>query len=364
MPTKKRLVLVVGVVIVAAFLGLVALSALIQPAAPPPPAPTYTRSDAIPADAVKVTPETDLLPPVLDSDEFAAPVPMPGPVNTAGAEDSPFIAPDGGTFTFFFTPDVRVPAEKQLLDHVTGIWWTHRVNGTWTEPERILLNQDVALDGCPFVQGTTMWFCSARAGNYRSVDLYTAQLVDGAWTDVQNAGATLNQDYKAGEIALSPDGRTMVWGSGDFTSGTNVLYESNHTLKGGDTPFRTAKVDNGSNAFLPFITPDGNELWFTANSSLGYTGPAIYRSMKQGDGWGTPVEIVSQFAAEPTLDAQGNLYFVHHYFAATGTMIEADIYVAYPKGVTVTASTTAAPVVGLDPAALLVASPTSGRKPA
>ncbi len=336
MPTKKRL-LALAAVIVAVLLGLAILSALLKPAAPPPAA-TYARADAIPADAVKVTPATDLSPPVLDSSEFDAPVPMPGPVNTAGAEDSPFVSADGGTFYFFFTPDVRVPAEKQLLDHVTGIWWTHRENGTWTEPTRVLLSDNLALDGCPFVQGTTMWFCSARAGNHRDVDLYTAALVDGAWTNVQNAGATLNQDYKAGEMALSPDGQRMVWGSGVFTSGTNVLVQSNKTATGWDTPFRLANVNNVSNAFLPFITPDGNALWFTGNSGLGYAGPAIYRSLKQGDGWGTPEEIVSRFAAEPTLDAQGNLYFVHHYVAANGTMIEADIYVAHPKGVVVAAS--------------------------
>ncbi len=332
MPRRRR-VLLIGVVVVAVFLALVVLSALLQA-----PAPTYTRIGAIPSDAVKVTPASDLLPPVLDSNDFEDPIPMPGPVNTAGAEDSPFVTPDGETFYFFFTPDVRVPAEKQLLDHVTGIWWTHRVNGSWTEPARILLNNDVALDGCPFVQGTSMWFCSARAGNYRDVDLYTATLVDGAWTNVRNAGAVLNQDYRAGEMALSPDGQTMVWGSGEFTAGTNALYQSNKTVTGWDSPFRMANVNNVSNAFLPFITPDGNELWFTANSGLGHTGPSVYRSLKQGDGWGTPEEIVSRFAAEPTLDAQGNLYFVHHYFDSNSQMVEADIYVAYAKGTTLTMS--------------------------
>ncbi len=120
MPTKKRLALVVGVVIVALFLGLVAVSALLEPA-PPLPAAASTREGAIPADAVKMTPATDLDPPVVNSAEFEAPVPMPGPVDTAGAEDSPFITPDGQDFYFFFTPDVRADVTKQLLDHVTGI---------------------------------------------------------------------------------------------------------------------------------------------------------------------------------------------------------------------------------------------------
>ncbi len=330
MPSRKRLV-VVAVVALSIFLVLVALSALLHPG-PSLPAPTYTRAGSIPADAVKMTPATDLFPPILQSAEFQAPVPMPGPVNTAGAEDSPFISPDGSQFYFFFTPDVRVPAEQQLLDHVTGIWSTTRANGSWSEPSRVVLSNDLALDGCPFLQGDTLWFCSARAGNYRSVDLYTAQRTNGVWSNVQNAGAQLNQQYKAGEMALSPDGQVMYWGSGDFTGGTNVLYQSNKTASGWDTPFRMANVNNVSNAFLPFVTPDGNEFWFTAPSGKGYPGPAIFRALKQGNGWGTPVEIVSQFAGEPTLDAQGNLYFVHHYFSANMTMIEADIYVAYRAG--------------------------------
>ncbi len=335
MPTKRRVLLVV-LVVVAAFLGLAVLSALLTPA----PAPDYTRAGSIPPDAVKVTPATDAFPPILNSTEFEPPIPMPGPVNTAGGEDSPFISPDGNTFYFFFTPDVSVPASQQLTDHVTGIWWTHRSNGTWAEPTRIQLSTDLALDGCPFVQGTTMWFCSARAGNYRGVDLYTAQLVNGAWTDVQNAGAQLNQVYQAGEMALSPDGQTMYWGTSSSAGAPNVMYQSNKTATGWDLPFRLANVNNVSGAFLPFVTPDGSALWFTAPSLRGYPGPAVFRSLRQGNGWGTPVEILSQFAAEPTLDAQGNLYFVHHFFRNVGgnmTMIEADIYVAYAKSTTAAA---------------------------
>ncbi len=79
----------------------------------------------------------------------------------------------------------------------------------------------------------------------------------------------------------------------------------------------------------PFISPDGNELWFTGESRLGYPGPAVFRCFKLADGsWGAPQEILSNFAAEPTLDQQGNLYFVHHYLNRAMEIIEADIYVA------------------------------------
>ena len=74
----------------------------------------------------------------------------------------------------------------------------------------------------------------------------------------------------------------------------------------------------------PYISPDGNELWYTGL----YMGtPAIFRFINRADGWETPEMIISQFTGEPTLDRDGNLYFVHHYYN-NGIMIESDIYIA------------------------------------
>jgi hypothetical protein len=56
--------------------------------------------------------------------------------------------------------------------------------------------------------------------------------------------------------------------------------------------------------------------------------PAIYRSLRAGRGWSEPELIVFQFAGARSLDGEGNLYFVHH-FAREGTIVEADLYVAY-----------------------------------
>jgi hypothetical protein len=57
---------------------------------------------------------------------------------------------------------------------------------------------------------------------------------------------------------------------------------------------------------------------------------AIFRSTKDGDSWGEPVEVVSQLAGEPTVDPEGNVYFTHHYYV-NDQMVEADIYVIRRK---------------------------------
>ena len=82
----------------------------------------------------------------------------------------------------------------------------------------------------------------------------------------------------------------------------------------------------------PFLSSNGQEMWFSGDCRLGYPGPSTFRSLLQPDGsWGPAQEIVSRFAGEPTLDDAGNLYFVHYFFSRDGKMIEADIYLALRK---------------------------------
>lgn len=299
---------------------------------------TMTRAESIPADAVKRTPDTDIYRPVVHSGAWKTPVPMGVPINTAGAEDSPFITPDGNTFYFFFTPDVRVPVEKQLIDGVTGVYWTKKANGTWAEPERLVLCNDVSLDGCVCVQGDSMWFGSTRAGNIGQVDVYTAEYKNGKWTDWKNAGEQLNKQYDIGEFHVTPDGNTIYFGWAKNGTDSGNLWEDNRDIWMSEkangawgTPVNLGPgVNSGRMEDQPFLTAEGNELWFTGQSRLGYPGPSVFRSVKTpGGGWGEAEEIVSNFAGEPTLDGSGNIYFVHHYFDKGGKMLEADIYVAY-----------------------------------
>ena len=173
-----------------------------------------TRESAIPADAVKMTPETDSYPPILHSDEWMQPVPLASAVNTAGGEDSAFITPDGNTLYFFFTPDVSIPAEQQVLDDVTGIYVSTKQNGQWSSAERVILQDagKLALDGAQFVQGNTMWFASAREG-YTGVNYFTAEFKNGKWTNRQYVGDKLIKEYRMGEMHITADGNTLYFHS-------------------------------------------------------------------------------------------------------------------------------------------------------
>lgn len=283
----------------------------------------------------KYTPETDFWPPII-IDGWSQPVPLPYPVNTSGGEDSPFVLPDGQTLYFFFTPDVNIPAEKQLLDGVTGIWVAHRSGETWSEPERVRLSNpgELALDGCEFVSGDLMFFCTAREG-YTEAQWFRADFKNNIWQDWRFAGDELKQsEYEVGELHISADGQELYFHSsrpGGY--GGLDIWLSHKTTAGWGIPVNLGPgINTAADEGWPFVSADRQELWFNGQSTKGRPGPAIFRSLRQPDGfWGTAEEIVSTFAGEPTLSADGKtLYFVHHYYSEDmSTMLEADIYVSF-----------------------------------
>jgi len=281
------------------------------------------RTRAIPTDIAKVTPAMDNYPPRLHSDEFEKPIPMPV-ISTAGAEDSPFIPAGKDEMFFVFVPDIRIPPEKQVIDGASGIWHSKKVNGEWIKPTRIWLQDagKLSLDGCPFVDGDNMLFCGAREG-YTGLQWSTAKRVDGVWQDWKVDD--FNPEFNVGELHITVDGKELYYHSsqpgGLGETDIWMLTKVNGEWK---NPTNVKVINSNVSEGMPYITPDQKELWF----NRWYMGsPAVYRSKKLKGEWQEPELIVSWFAGEPTLDKEGNLYFVHHYYE-DGVMLEADIYVA------------------------------------
>ncbi|MHB8104052.1 MAG: TolB family protein [Dehalococcoidales bacterium] len=295
------------------------------------PAPVINpRESSIPAGAIKMTPEMDFLPPVLHSSDYYEPVPLNAAINTAGGEDSPFITDDASALYFFFTPDVNVSPEVQIRDGVTGLYVSYYKDNKWGMAQRILLQDGnkLALDGAEYVRGNEMWFASIREGNYRMIDVWIADYIDGRWTNWRNAGKKLNQEFQIGEFHITADGNELYFHSDKAGGkGDKDIWVTRKVNGEWQTPENVTAVNTSDMEGWPFVTADGNELWFTRT----YLGtPAIFVSRKKDGQWSAPELIISQFAGEPSIDAAGNIYFVHHFYH-NNKMIEADIYVAYHK---------------------------------
>jgi hypothetical protein len=296
---------------------------------PPPPAtvtPAVSRLESIPAEAVKITPGTDVYPVKSETDEYEDPIPLPHPINTTGAEDSAFVMPDGETLYVWFTPSPAIPVEKQLFDGVTGIYVLRQSNGVWGEAERIIPQDPgkLALDGCEFVLGNKMWFCSAREG-YTGMNWFTAEFLNGTWQNWKDAD--FKPEYEVGELHITADGKELYFHSprAGGLGGLDVWVSQNVNGEWQE-PVNLAVVNSADSEGWPFITQDASELWFTRTVGT----PELWRSKKVNGEWSAPQKMFAPFAGEASLDHKGSVYFTHHFFKDS-IMLEADIYVAHKK---------------------------------
>ncbi|MFL7813033.1 MAG: hypothetical protein ACK2TT_03810 [Anaerolineales bacterium] len=281
------------------------------------------RESLIPSDAPKMSPENDPLPPVLLSNDFEEPVPLPYPVNTRGAEDSAFILPDGNTLYVWFTPNNRMDVIEQSQDLVTGIYQFQREAEGWSDPERIWLVKpgEPHLDGCGFFQGNRLWICGVRQG-YEGLHWFTSEYVDGSWSIAQLDDFPAS--YEVGELHISRDGNTLYYHSSrPGGQGGLDIWVSEKVNGAWGEPVNLEAVNSSHDEGWPALNPQEDELWITRDYG-------IWRSKKVNGEWTEPEEIVSTLAGEATIDQYGNVYFTHHYFEGD-TMIEADIYVIRRK---------------------------------
>lgn len=275
--------------------------------APPSPTPPPDRESLIPAEQAKITPETDVYPPVSETDEYQDPVPLPYPVNTRGAEDSAYMMPDGQTLYVWFTPSPQVPVEEQLVDGVTGIYVFHKTPDGWSKAERVMLQDPgkLSLDGCGFVQNNVIWFCAAREG-YTGLHWFTAELKNGVWQNWQPTN--FKESYEVGELHITADGSELYFHSrrAGGQGGYDIWVSQN--LNGvWQEPVNIAIVNSPQTDGLPSVSPDGSELWLThavmarpnsgarsASTASGQRRKKCSRTLRAKPRWITPGTSISR----------------------------------------------------------------------
>ncbi len=199
----------------------------------------------------------------------------------------------------------------------------------WSEPESLSINTKGFLTGAPFVtpDGKTMYFASVRPGVIGEADIYVAKNENGEWGKPDNLGAPVNTKYIETDPVLSPDGQTLYFASKrPGGKGEGDIWMSKKTATGWAEPINLGgPINTDKDENQEIFTQDGKEMYFMATNRNGVGGPAIFRSLKQDDGWSEPAVIISGFVGEPSLTADKQFLYFVHIIRKGGKLIDAEI---------------------------------------
>jgi hypothetical protein len=180
------------------------------------------------------------------------------------------------------------------------------------------------MDGCHFIQGDEIYFCSGREG-YTGLHWFKAEKIDNHWVNWVNIDEELKtEEHEVGELHITSDRKRLYFHSSrQGGKGMYDIWFSDKTDGEWGTPVNLEVVNTEGNEGWPCLSPDEMELWFSKDYG-------VWRSRKVNGEWTEPERMFFPLAGEPSVDEYGNVYFTHHFYK-NDVMLEADIYVAYKK---------------------------------
>jgi hypothetical protein len=166
-------------------------------------------------------------------------------------------------FFFFFTPDTSKSVEEQIRDEVTGIYVARKIQEGWTEPERVWLQAPgkLSLDGCQFVQGDQIWFCTAREGLTGVHWFHAEQDGDDAVNWKNWRPVDFPETYEVGELHFSKDLKEMFFHSRRAGGAGGLdIWMSTYKNGGWQQPINISPVNSDADEGWPALSADGSRL--------------------------------------------------------------------------------------------------------
>lgn len=204
------------------------------------------------------------------------------PVNTRFSEINPVLSGDGKTLIF-----------TRQLQFYDGIFLSRKTDDrNWTEP--VNLTPDFGLDGNSYSTGIS--YDGTEIFAYRSDEydgnIYTSKLVNGKWSVLVKLNANINTKYWESHASPSPDGQYLYFTSNRKEGyGGLDIYKSKR-LADGDwgVPVNLGPIVNSPfNEESPFLSTDGNTLYFSSEGHSTMGGYDIFVSVLKGpQTWSRP----------------------------------------------------------------------------
>ncbi len=227
----------------------------------------------------------------LDSTGWNAPVLMPAPINSRGADFGSAFTGDGQTMVYVRCEDPQGVGSCDL--YITTLEGT-----TWSEPVNMgnIVNSE-SWESQPTINsdGNRIIFASTRSGGYGGADLYMVEKNHlGDWGIPQNLGSIVNTPLGDNSPYLAADGKTLYFASQGHPGfgGTDIFY----------SVFENGKWSRPLNIGTP-VNSEGDDTNFTISAS----GLAYFASSRlDEDNFEIfQVELPDHLKPKPTIVIQG-----------------------------------------------------------
>ncbi len=188
-----------------------------------------------------------------------------------------------------FSPDgtrLYYCSDKSIFPNAEGldIWYVERKDKTWSQPVNMgsPINSPKGETQPSFTNEGKIYFPSARPGS-EGVDIYTSQLVNGAYTPPEKLGSAINTAYNEGNSFVAPDESYILfarWGMPESTHGGKGLYISFRDERGVWSQAKYVERSTGMCGSLAALSPDGKYLFYSCGGDIYWVDSGIIEKLK------------------------------------------------------------------------------------
>ncbi len=210
---------------------------------------------------------------------------LPNTINRFKLQYLPSVTIDNASM--FFTKRDFVQGDEDIVV-------SHFTNGQWSKAESVSprINSSLNEGACTVsADGRTMIFTSCDGKNsLGSCDLYISKKLGDSWSKPKNLGKRVNSIYWESQPSLSADGKTLYFSSNRSGGyGGRDLWVSYQKDGVWSIPRNLGDfINTPKDETTPFIHPNGEALYLSANGYPGMGGYDLYVALKKDSVWTKP----------------------------------------------------------------------------
>jgi hypothetical protein len=198
-----------------------------------------------------------------------------------------FTVGPAGTTLYFTTLKSPDRSTSMLLEQA-NIWAVTLADNGWTEPVMLgaSINTEKYYENYPTVAADgTIYYMSRREDSVGKTDIYRSKNRDGRYADAENLGPPVNTVESDQDPFIAPDGSYLIvclTGREDSFGGYDLYVSFPEADGSWSEPVNLGEgVNTTASEFRPYVTADGNYLFFTSRDpSSGNVGRIFWVSSR------------------------------------------------------------------------------------